>query len=260
MSSGAAIVTGAARGIGKAIALRLADDGFDVALNDLPANSDSLLKVVEEIKTKGRGSSAHLADVSMENEVKTMVAEVMQVYSRLDVMVANAGVCQWATLTDLSVNDWDRMMAVNVRGTFLCYKYAGMQMVNQGGGGRIIGACSIAGKRAGSPFMGAYSASKFAVRGLTQAAALEFGPHNITVNAYAPGAIDTDMLDYLDANNAKRAGNDPGALTQSLKNRAALHTIGTTTDIANLVSFIASKESRFMTGQSLSVNGGMFFD
>ncbi|KAJ7040939.1 acetoin reductase family protein [Mycena alexandri] len=262
MSNRTAIVTGAAQGIGKAIALRLADDGFDVAVNDIPTNADNLLAVVKEIEAKGRAGSAHLADVSVEDEVKAMVTEVVRVYGGLDVkMVANAGICKWSTLTDLSVDDFDRQMAINCRGTFLCYKYAGIQMVKQGReGSRIIGACSVAGKRAGSPFLGAYCASKFAVRGLTQAAALEFGGHGITVNAYAPGAIDTDMLHYLDTSNAKSTGNAPGTLTEGIKNIGALRTIGTPTDIANLVSFIASRESQFITGQSLSVNGGTFFD
>ncbi|KAJ7097541.1 acetoin reductase family protein [Mycena epipterygia] len=260
MSSGTALITGAAQGIGKAIALRLADDGFDVAVNDIPGNAEKLSVVVEEIKAKGRESSAHLADVSVEGEVKAMVEEVVRVHGGLDVMVANAGLCKWSKISDLSVDEWDRLMAVNCRGTFLSYKYAGMQMVSQGRGGRIIGACSVAGKRAGSAFTGAYTASKFAVRGLTQGAALEFGPHGITVNAYAPGAIDTDMLHYMDTSHAKSTGNASGTFIQSAADRVPIQKIGTPTDIASLVSFIASKESQFITGQSLSVNGGMFFD
>ncbi|KAJ6588131.1 acetoin reductase family protein [Mycena capillaripes] len=260
MSKGTVLVTGAAQGIGKAISLRLADDGFDVAVNDIPTNGDNLLEVVKEIKAKGRASSAHLVDVSIEEEVKTMVAEVVRIYNGLDVMVANAGVCKWVKLADMSADEWDRLMAINCRGTFLCYKYAGIQMVGQGRGGRIIGACSTSGKRPGSPFMGAYTASKFAVRGLTQAAALEFGSHGITVNAYAPGPIDTDMLDYIDNSSAKSTGNAPGTFAESAKNWGPLGRLGTTSDVANLVSFIASKESQFITGQSLSVNGGIYFD
>ncbi|KAF7369243.1 hypothetical protein MVEN_00252000 [Mycena venus] len=185
MSKGTAFVTGAARGIGKAIALRLAEDGFDVAVNDLPTSSDSLLEVVKEIKSKGRASSAHLADVSVEEDVKAMFADVVESHGGLDVMVSNAGIIR------VSVEEWDRMMAVNCRGTFLCYKYAGMQMIEQGRGGRIIGAGSVAGKRVGSPFMSGYAVTKFAIHGLTQAAAMEYGPHGITVNSY--GAIFLSM-------------------------------------------------------------------
>ncbi|KAJ6606871.1 acetoin reductase family protein [Mycena sp. CBHHK59/15] len=229
------------------IALRLAQDNFDVAVNDIPHNTDNLAEVVTEIKSKGRASSAHIADVSIEDQVKKMVEDVVRLHGGLDVMVANAGVCTWAKLADTTVDDWDRVMAINGRGTFLCYKYAGMQMIQQGKGGRIIGASSVAGKR-GSPSLGAYCASKFAVRGLTQAAALEFGPHGITVNSYAPGAIDTDMLEYIDTSNAMSMGNSPGTLIKTYKDNVPVRRIGTTADIASLVSFVASKESQFITG------------
>ncbi|KAJ7931801.1 NAD-binding protein [Mycena leptocephala] len=245
MSKGTALVTGAAQGIGKAIALRLADDGFDVAVNDIPANAQNLLEVVREIKAKGRVSSEHLADVSIEEQVKSMITEVARVHGGLDVV--------------MSVGDWDRVMTINGRGPFLCYKYAGIQMVSQGRGGRIIGASSVSGKQ-GTAGFAAYTASKFVVRGLTQVAALEFGSHGITVNAYAPGPIDTDMLQDFDASTAKGTGMAPGALTEGAKQATAVKRLGTPTDIASLVSFIASKESGFITGQTLSVNGGLFFD
>ncbi|KAJ7054211.1 acetoin reductase family protein [Mycena amicta] len=251
-SKGVALVTGAGQGIGKAIALRLADDGFDVGVNDIQANSQKLDALVEEIKAKGRAASAHIADVSIESQVQAMVSEVVQVHKGLDVMVANAGVCKFAKLVDTSIDDWNRLMDVNARGSFLCFKYAGVQMIAQGRGGRIVAACSVAGKQ-GHSATTAYCASKFAVRGLVQAAANEFGPHGITVNAYAPGAIETDMLDYLDDSSS-------GLLKNSMKAASSLKTTGTTADIAGLVSYIASDESRFITGQSTSINGGMFFD
>ncbi|KAJ7779154.1 hypothetical protein B0H16DRAFT_806616 [Mycena metata] len=250
---GVALVTGAAQGIGRAIALRLADDGFDVAVNDLSPNSQVLDALVDEIKQKGRESAVFIADVSEEEQVKEMVEEAVKKLGGLDVMVANAGVTgpRLTRLTDLSAEQWDRVMNINIRGTFLCYKYAGLQMIAQGRGGRIIGASSVAGKKALAT-QSAYSASKFANRGLTQAAALEFGPHGITVNAYAPGAVDTPMLTTGSPN--------PAALLSTLKEMSPLKRIGTPEDIANLVSFIASKESQFITGQSISINGGLFFD
>ncbi|KAF8181757.1 hypothetical protein K438DRAFT_1601530, partial [Mycena galopus ATCC 62051] len=180
------------QGIGRAIALPLASDGFNLAVNDIVSNARNLTQVVDEIKAVGLVASSHIADVSMENEVHNMVEEVVRAHGGLDVMVANAGVCTWGAIFDTTVEEWDRMMTVNARGTFLCYKYAALQMVSQGRGGRIIGASSVNGKK-GSGFTSAYSAAKFAVRGLTQAAAMEFGSHGITVNAYAPGIIETDM-------------------------------------------------------------------
>ncbi|KAJ7224625.1 acetoin reductase family protein [Mycena pura] len=248
---GTAIVTGAAQGIGRAIALRLADDGFDVAVNDISAKLEQLETLVAEIKQKGQQSSAHPADVSQEEEVKDMAAQVVERYGGLDVMVANAGIIRVDKLTELSAEQWDQVLNVNARGTFLCYKYAGIQMIKQGRGGRIIGASSLAGKQ-GRPSSGAYSASKFAVRGLTQSAdwplAQEFGPHGITVNAYAPGAVDTPMTAGIE---------DAAAKLEHLEFRAK-HSVPE--DISNLVSFLASKESQFITGQSISINGGVFFD
>ncbi|KAJ7234749.1 acetoin reductase family protein [Mycena haematopus] len=253
-SKGTAIVTGSARGIGRAIALRLADDGFDVAVNDMSDKSEALAQLVAEITAKGRASSLHIADVSSEDEVRGMVEAVVNQHGSLDVMVANAGIAKYINVAEMTTAQWDLTMNVNARGAFLCYKFAGMQMIKQGSGGRIIGASSILGKQ-GSAFNFAYTASKFAVRGLTQAAALEFGPHGITVNAYAPGAIDTDMLPHV-----LPPGTPREALLDAMKKPTPLNAVGTPSDIANLVSFIASKESGFITGQTLSINGGMYFD
>ncbi|KAJ7097578.1 hypothetical protein C8R44DRAFT_889117 [Mycena epipterygia] len=253
-SKGTVIVTGAARGIGKAIALRLADDGFDVAVNDIANNAKTLALVVDEITAKGRASSVHVADVSSDDQVRAMVEQVVSTYGSLDVMVANAGVASYTPFPEMTADQWDHIMGVNARGAFLCYKYAGMQMIKQGNGGRIIAASSVFGKQ-GSPVNPAYTASKFAVRGLTQAAALEFGAHGITVNAYAPGAIDTDMLPAVAPN-----GTPYSDVLDQFKKASPLATVGTPADIANIVSFLASKESQFITGQTISVNGGTYFD
>ncbi|KAJ7267191.1 hypothetical protein C8J57DRAFT_1326967 [Mycena rebaudengoi] len=244
---GIALVTGAAKGIGKAVALRLAEDGFDVAVNDIAVNAQILAEVVDEIKAKGRSSSAHIADVSVDGEVKDMVETVVKIHGGLDVMVANAGIIKWASLVNTTVEDWDRVMTVNVRGSFLCYKYAAIQMIKQGRGGRIIGASSVGGKKGGGS-VGAYCPSKFAIRGLTQAAAQELGPHGITVNAYAPGTIMTDMTDYLDSEYAKATQRSPGGFIEILKNSIPLKKVGTAADVANFTSFIASKDSQFITG------------
>ncbi|KAJ7699241.1 NAD-binding protein [Mycena rosella] len=241
-SKGTALVTGAARGIGKAIALRLADDGFDVAVNDISDNSEALAKVVDEIEAKGRAGSAHVTDVALDSQVRGMVEQVVETYGHLDVMVANAGVAGNISIADMTSAQWNHVMDVNAKGTFLCYKYAGIQMIKQGNGGRIIGASSIFGKQ-GSAFNFAYTASKFAVRGLTQAAAIEFGPHNITVNAYAPGPIDTDMLASLATGDIP-----PQVMINDFKKKSPLGIVGVPADIASLVSFIVSKESQFITG------------
>ncbi|KAJ7779174.1 acetoin reductase family protein [Mycena metata] len=253
-SKGTALVTGAARGIGKAIALRLADDGFDVVVNDLPTQSDALAEVVLEIIAKGRLSSAHGVDVSCESEVCRMVEKVVDTYGCLNVMVANAGLGSYTSFSEMDSEHYDKIMSVNAKGAFLCYKYAGRQMIKQGHGGRIIGACSLWGKQ-GAASNPAYTASKFAIRGLTQAAALEFGTHGITVNSYAPGAIDTEMLTLVMPADTPRE-----VLIGEMKKASPQGTVGVPNDIANIVSFLASKDSQFITGQSISVNGGVYFD
>ncbi|KAJ7677892.1 NAD(P)-binding protein [Mycena polygramma] len=271
-SKGVALVTGAAQGIGKGIALRLADDGYDVAVNDILSNSENLDALVAEIKSKGRTSSKHIADVSQDAEVRGMVEQVVERHGGLDVMIANAGVVgSTGPITQVSADEWDRIMNINARGSFLCYKYAGMQMIKQGRGGRIVGASSLAGKK-GVPSQASYSASKFAVRGLTQAAAAEFGPHSITVNAYAPGTVDTPMIDIA-----------RDMIIEMSSKQSPLGKIGTVEDISSLVSFLISSQAQFITDASypgqtvgpfrlfdkilltcssaqISINGGIYFD
>lgn len=248
-----AIVTGAGQGIGKAIALRLADDGFDVAINDLPRKSEALELLSAEISAKGRRSCIIPADVSVEEEVEIMVTKVVTELGRLDVMVANAGMGFGRRLLDTKIEDWDRVLSVNARSVFLCYKLAAKQMIKQGTGGRIIGASSVLGQHGGR-LVSAYSASKFAVRGLTQCAAAEFGEYGITVNSYAPGAIDTPMM--------VEAGQELGnvdAFYEQERNKSPLKTMGEPSDIAGVVSYLASRDARFVTGQTIPVNGGRFF-
>lgn len=252
---GVALVTGASQGIGRAIALRLATDGFDVALNDIPSHEAMLKITAEEVATRGRRVHCVLADVSSEKQVETMFSDVVRALGGLDVMVANAGISIMKSFVETTAEDLDRIVGVNLRGTFLCYKYAGLQMIAQGRGGRIIGACSGTGKQ-GQASLSAYSASKFGIRALTQSAALEFGAHGITVNAYAPGPVKTPMWDDLEST----LGTPPGVLEDQLSQSAAVGYVGMPADIAALVSFLASKESHLLTGQSISIDGGRFFD
>ncbi|KAK7034579.1 hypothetical protein VNI00_012208 [Paramarasmius palmivorus] len=253
--TGVALVTGCAQGIGKAIALRLARDGFDVALNDISSKLGQLEEVEKEIQGLGKRTVVVTADVSNEDEVKNMVDKVVQELGSLDVMVANAGICPVSPMTEMSADLWDRTFAVNSRGTFLCYKYASIQMIKQGCGGRIIGACSAAGKQGRIHSM-AYSATKFAIRGMTQSAAWEVSKYGITVNAYAPGAIETDMVTQLVEDHQKI---NPSVTRENWTDNPSGR-FGAPEEVAALVSFIASKESTFITGQSISVNGGRYFD
>ncbi|KAJ8076651.1 hypothetical protein PM082_001074 [Marasmius tenuissimus] len=256
---GVALVTGAGQGIGAAIAIQLAKDGFDVAVNDIEHNRDRVTALSEEIRALGRSSSVHIADVSIEAEVKTMIENVVKEHKSLDAMIANAGIAKMGPIIDTTVEDWDQIFAVNVRGTFLCYKHAGKQMIAQGRGGRIVGAASVAAKF-GGPELAAYAGTKFAVRGITQSAAKEFGPHGITVNAYAPGVIETSMMDYLSSAYAKSSGVTAEAFMKQMAQNSSVKRNGTPQDIADLVSYLVSKKASFMTGQSVSCNGGLYCD
>ncbi|KAJ7458322.1 hypothetical protein B0H11DRAFT_2061713 [Mycena galericulata] len=255
-SKGTALVTGAAQGIGRAIALQLAADGFDVALNDIASKLALLDAVKAEVIAVGRRAAVVFADVSVDGEVKDMVARTVETFGGLDVMVANAGICKArGSLLDVTPDEWDHTFAVNVRGVFLCYQHAARQMILQGRGGRIIGACSGAGKQ-GYGMLPDYSSSKFAVRGLTQAAAVEFGKHGITVNAYAPGSVVTPMTEQF----APLAGMSQEAFFAIQAKEAATGLNPTPEDIARVVSFLAAPSSGFITGQSVSADGGRYFD
>ncbi|QRW10313.1 short chain dehydrogenase [Ceratobasidium sp. AG-Ba] len=188
-----AIVTGAARGIGRYIALRLAADGHDVAVNGLARKQDDLDQLAKEIQALGRRSIVVIADVSKESQVREMVQSTVDALGHLDIMVANAGVLlKPEPILELSEDLFDQTMAVNCKGTLYCYRAAATQMIKQGSGGRIIGMTSVVGLRSVAAGL-SYATSKFAIRAITQTAALEWGQHNITVNACAPGVIATEM-------------------------------------------------------------------
>ncbi|KAJ6502040.1 hypothetical protein C8R45DRAFT_1190224 [Mycena sanguinolenta] len=217
-----AIVTGASRGIGKGVALRLAADGLDVVVADLPVQMDALNAVAEEIRGLGRKALTVSCDVSKEAEVQAMVDATVSGLGRLDVMVANAGIGSFGSVMDADIEAWEKCWAVNIKGVLFSYKHAARQMVKQGSGGRII--------------------------------ALELREHNITVNAYAPGVIDTAMAaSPLDAEHGAGYG-----IKQLLKIPEGVRT-GQPSDVANVVSFLASPKSHFVTGQTISVDDGIHF-
>ncbi|KAI0738831.1 acetoin reductase family protein [Daedaleopsis nitida] len=248
---------GQQRGSGK-IALKLVKDGFDLGLFDLPRSQQKLNDVAERVKNEFGSKVVNvLADVSNEEDVKRLVETVVGELGSLYAMIANAGNCRKGALHDTSTVVFEREfnVNVNVKGTFLSYKYAAIQLMEQGTGGRLLGAASNASKR-GYAQHAACCMSKFAVRGLTQSAACDYGKYGLTVNAYAPGPTESAMLDGLDEYYTKQKGTPKGSWASAIPN--LLGRVGKPEDIANLVSFLVSEEAAFITGQSYTVDGESF--
>jgi meso-butanediol dehydrogenase / (S,S)-butanediol dehydrogenase / diacetyl reductase len=255
--SRSALVTGAARGIGRAIAERLAADGLGVSVADLSSSQDQVEAVVANLG----GAEVALGltvDVTDAGSVDQTVAEHVQHFGGLDVMVANAGIAVTAALLDTTAEQWQLTMDVNARGVFHCYQSAARQMITQGRGGRLIGAASVAAHRGGQ-WQAAYSASKFAVRGLSQSVAQELAPYQITVNVYSPGVVHTPMWEGIDAEMTRRRGTELGSEMASMVAGIPLGRLENPGDVAGVVSFLASPDADYITGQSIVVDGGMWF-
>ena len=268
-----ALVTGAGgrNGIGRAIALRLATDGADVVVNDVEDNPqgagdwEGIASVVREIEGLGRRSQGVVADVSVAEPVEEMIQSTVAALGSIDILVNNAGIRAGrdrVPVVELDEAIWDRVLRVNAKGPFLCCKFAARAMIKQGRGGKIINISSTVGK-VGVARYGAYCASKFAVRGLTQVLALELAEHRINVNAICPGLTETERLDDM-ATHLKR--NDVsteefrGELVEAEIMRTPLGRLAQGEDIARTAAFLASGEAEFLTGLSVNVSGGAWMD
>lgn len=251
-----AIVTGGGRGIGRAIALRLAEDGCRVAVADLDAQAAA--SVAGEVAAAGGTATAIAADVADRDAVATLVARAEQELGPLDVMVANAGIALVKPLLEATPEDLERLFRVNVVGTLNSIQQAAAAMVARGSGGKLVVASSITGRQ-GFALLGLYSATKFAIVGLVQAAAKELAPHGITVNAYCPGVVDTAMNDGVSAGLDAALGVEPGAAVAQFTQSIALQRLARPEEIAGLVAFLASADADYMTGQAVTIDGGIVF-
>ncbi|MEB7504955.1 acetoin reductase [Arthrobacter koreensis] len=253
-----ALITGAGRGIGRAIAERLADDGLDIIVADVPGARENIDDVVAAVESRGRRAVGVSGDVSNPDDVTRMVAEGTNALGNLSVLIANAGIAQVDEILDVKPEALDRMLDVNIKGVYYSYQAAARQFISQGTGGKIIGAASIVAFRP-FPVLASYSATKWAVRGLTQAAAMEFAKYNITVNAYAPGVVGTAMWDLIDERLTERDGTPRGSALQAQVDNILAGRVSEPEDVAKLVSFLAGPDSDHMTGQTVLIDGGINF-
>ncbi|WP_186577503.1 3-oxoacyl-[acyl-carrier-protein] reductase [Aquibacillus kalidii] len=238
-----ALVTGASRGIGKAIALELAKQGAKVAVN-YSGSEAKAQEVVEEIKGLGAEAIKIKANVSQESEVKEMTKSVIEEFGSLDILVNNAGITRDNLLMRMKVEEFDEVIQTNLKGVFLCTKAVTRQMMKQKNG-RIINIASVVGV-SGNPGQANYVAAKAGVIGLTKTTAKELATRNILVNAIAPGFIETDMTDEL--TDEQKAG---------MLNLIPLAKLGKAEDVAKVVRFLASEDANYVTGQTIHVDGGM---
>jgi NAD(P)-dependent dehydrogenase (short-subunit alcohol dehydrogenase family) len=274
-----ALITGAGgmRGIGRACALKLASLGADIVLSDfkrdktdlppqeLKAQWRSIDSVAEEVQAHGRRCLTAWCDLTATDEIEDMARRAAEHFGRIDILVNNARAIigrDRVAVTDLSEEVWQRFLRINTTAVFLATKFVGRIMVEKGNGGRIINMASDASKRA-RPRTAAYTTSKFAVIGLTQASALDLAPHRITVNAVCPGPVNTDRMNYWEADQARAKGMSLEEFRASIVADAGksvpLGRIAEPEDVARLVAFLASDEAAFITGQAYNVNGGSLF-
>lgn len=260
-----AVVTGAGQGIGKAVALRLAEEGADVVVADI--NTQTANQAAEEIRTRGYNASACQVDVVKITEIQAMVDSAVAEFGRIDILVNAAGVVQTELFLELTEEQWDRVININSKGTTFCIQAVGRQMIKQVPGqvreagradrnyGKIVNFSSISG-RTGRAMQLAYAASKAAVISVTQSAALVFAPYNINVNAVCPGVIPTAMWEQIDRDRGRISGLAAGKSMKSFIERIPLKRAGSVEEVAGVVAFLCSPGSDYITGQRLNVDGG----
>ena len=248
------VVTGASRGIGAAIARRFASEGASLVVS---ANEARVEEVAAAIRESGRQATAFIGDVTDKASVAALYDAAEARFGRVDVSIQNAGVITIARIEDMTEAEWDKVMDVNTKGVFLCCQEAIRRIRRHGQGGRLISTASGQ-ARQGFIYTPHYAASKFGVVGITQSLAKEVAKEGITVNAFCPGIIETEMWAYNDTAWGKLLGNyKPGELMAEWVRNIPMARAGTGEDVAGLVAFLASADAAYITGQTVNVDGGL---
>ncbi len=250
-----AIVTGGARGIGLGIAYRLAEAGANVAVADLKGKEAT--EAVQQLVGKGWQAKAIVVDVSQEEDVKRMVADTLIAYRSIDILVNNAGIYPNIPVMKMTAADFDKVIAVNLKSVYLTTKYASDEMIKQGKGGKIINITSIDALHPSSVGLAHYDASKHGVWGFTKNVALELAPHNIWVNAIAPGGITTPGVQEFQQSMPMPAGIDPAKMLEQFLAGIPMRRMGQPDEIGKVALFLASDLSSYMTGTQIVVDGGV---
>jgi NAD(P)-dependent dehydrogenase (short-subunit alcohol dehydrogenase family) len=243
------LITGAARGIGREIALRFAGEGAVLSLVDI--DSAGIESLATECRKRGTQTIAVVADVTKAREVQGAVSRTLSAFNGIDILVNNAGTISFAPISDLTEEQWDRILAVNAKGVFL-FCQAVISHMREKKRGKIINISSIAGKT-GGPFAAHYCASKGAVISFTQALAQELAAYRINVNAVCPGFIETEMLEGFERVQADYMGTDLERIKNSYLENSGWYRMGIPMDVANTVVFLATNEADFITGQAINV-------